>query len=325
MSQLLYLFYPWGILLQITAIIHFIRRRPDNYWLWIIIVGGGLGALVYILVEVIPDLGLLRGSFQGFPRRRRINELQALILDNPSAGNYEELADLYLQEKKYDVARQCYDKAISSRTDHADPFYRRALCAMEMGDFPAAVPDLERVMSFDPKYDYHRARGLLAHAYARTGQTDKARKIFAEVVQISARDIGGGIRRQYVALGHRAEIFRDVIRSRLRKERPEYRIPALVARQLLGRRLILEHVLLAALEADLHQDAVRPLVIRHALPPSCRSRTPTRSVACTCPEAQILCRCPVWEPQFQHGKLTCATAAATLTKRAAERLRSGRV
>jgi hypothetical protein len=185
MSQLLYLFYPWGILLQITAIIHFIRRRPDNYWLWIIIVGGGLGALVYILVEVIPDLGLLRGSFQGFPRRRRINELQALILDNPSAGNYEELADLYLQEKKYDVARQCYDKAISSRTDHADPFYRRALCAMEMGDFPAAVPDLERVMSFDPKYDYHRARGLLAHAYARTGQTDKARKIFAEVVQIS--------------------------------------------------------------------------------------------------------------------------------------------
>jgi hypothetical protein len=37
MSQLLYLFYPWGILLQITAIIHFIRRRPDTYWLWIIL------------------------------------------------------------------------------------------------------------------------------------------------------------------------------------------------------------------------------------------------------------------------------------------------
>src|SRR5919204_6090662 len=185
MSQLSYFFYPYGILLQITAIIHFIRRRPENYWLWIIILGGGLGALVYIFVEVIPDLGLLRGTFQGFPRRKRINELQALILDNPSAGNYEELADLYLQEKKYDVARQCYDKAISSRTDHADPFYRRALCALELGDFAAAVPDLERVMGFDPKYDYHRARGLLAHAYARTGETDKAQKIFSEVVQIS--------------------------------------------------------------------------------------------------------------------------------------------
>ena len=185
MSQLLYLFYPWGVLLQITAIIHFIRRRPDNYWLWIIIMGGGLGALVYIVVEVIPDLGLLRVTFQGFPRRRRINELQGLILDNPSAGNYEELADLYLQEKKYTQARECYDKAISSRTDHADPYYRRALCAIELGDFAAAVPDLEKVMSFDPKYDYHRARGLLAHVYARTGQAEKARKLFPDVVQIS--------------------------------------------------------------------------------------------------------------------------------------------
>jgi hypothetical protein len=144
-----------------------------------------LGALVYILVEVIPDLGLLRVTFQGFPRRRRITELQGIILDNPSAGNYEELADLYLQEKKYAQARECYDKAISSRTDHADPFYRRALSAMELGDFAAAVPDLERVMAFDSKYDYHRARGLLAHAYARTGQAEKARKLFPDVVQIS--------------------------------------------------------------------------------------------------------------------------------------------
>ena len=185
MSQLLYLFYPWGIFLQITAIIHFIRRRPDNYWLWIILMGGGLGALVYIVAEVIPDLGLLRGTFQGFPRRRRIQQVNALILDNPSAGNYEELADLYFQEKKYADARQCYDRAISSRTDHADPYYRRALCAIELGDFAAAVPDLERVMMFDPKYDYHRARGLLAHAYARTGQADKAQILFPEVVQIS--------------------------------------------------------------------------------------------------------------------------------------------
>jgi hypothetical protein len=185
MEYLIYAFYRYGILLQAIAIIHFIRRRPENYWLWIIIIGGGLGALVYIFAEVIPDLGLLRGTFQGFPRRRRIQELQGLILDNPSAGNYEELADLYLQEKNYAAARQCYDKAISARTDHADPFYRRALCAIEMGDFTAAVPDLERVMGFDSKYDYHRARGLLAHVYARTGQREKAQKLFPEVVQIS--------------------------------------------------------------------------------------------------------------------------------------------
>ena len=35
------LFYPWGFVLQALAILHFIRRRPENYWLWIILIGGG--------------------------------------------------------------------------------------------------------------------------------------------------------------------------------------------------------------------------------------------------------------------------------------------
>jgi hypothetical protein len=70
------IFYPYGIILQALAIFHFIRRRPDGYWMWIIIFGGGLGALVYIVVEVIPDAGLLRTGFKMFPRRRRIHELE---------------------------------------------------------------------------------------------------------------------------------------------------------------------------------------------------------------------------------------------------------
>ncbi len=88
----------WGFVLQAMAIIHFIRRRPDTYWLFIILFRGWLGALVYIVAEVIPDAGLLRTNFQVFPRRRRIRELERAILDNPSAGNYEELGLLYLDD-----------------------------------------------------------------------------------------------------------------------------------------------------------------------------------------------------------------------------------
>ncbi len=185
MGSLLYLFYPWGIILQALAIVHFIRRRPDTYWLWIILFGGGLGALVYIVAEALPDAGLLRQSFKVFPRRKRIRELESAILDNPSAGNYEELADLYMEDGAFARARQCYDKAISSRTDSPDPFYRRAVCAIEMGDFAAAVPGLERVVAKDAKYDFHRAAGLLAHAYANTGQPEKAEPLFQQVTKIS--------------------------------------------------------------------------------------------------------------------------------------------
>jgi hypothetical protein len=183
-SLLFFAFSWWAILLRVVAIIHFIRRRPDFFWLWIILIHW-LGALVYIAVEVIPDAGLMRQSFKVFPRRKRIHELEAAILDNPSAGNYEELADLYLEEGKFARARQGYDKAISARTDSPDPFYRRGITEIEMGDFAAAIPDLERVVSKDPKYDFQRAAALLAHAYANTGQPAKAETLFQEVTKVS--------------------------------------------------------------------------------------------------------------------------------------------
>jgi hypothetical protein len=179
------LYNPWSFMIVALAIIHFIRRRPDTYWLYIILFLGPLGAGIYLVVEAIPDLGLLRQSFKVFPRRRRIRELEAAVLDNPSAGNYEELADLYMEEGNFSKARNCYDKAISSRTDSPDPFYRRGVCEIELGDFAAAVPDLERVVQKDPGYDFHRAKGLLAHAYANAGQQAKGEELFRQATVIS--------------------------------------------------------------------------------------------------------------------------------------------
>jgi hypothetical protein len=185
MGSLLFFFGGWGFILQAVAIVHFIRRRPDTYWLFIILFLGWIGALVYIVAEVIPDAGLLRSSVQVFPRRRRIRELERAILDNPSAGNYEELGLLYLDDGDFARARACYDKAISSRSDSFDPFYRRGIAEIELGDFAAAVPDLERAVNADPDYDFHRAKGLLAHAYAQTGQIEKAEALFQQTMKIS--------------------------------------------------------------------------------------------------------------------------------------------
>jgi len=141
-------YFNWGILLQIACVIHFIRRRPNTYWLWIILMFGPLGSLAYILVEVIPDAGLLRGTLQVFPRRRRIRELQRIIIDNPSSGNLEELADLYLEDGKPAQARELYDRAITPRTASIDPYYRRGLAALALDDLQSALGDFSRVVTF---------------------------------------------------------------------------------------------------------------------------------------------------------------------------------
>src|SRR6202167_3369 len=127
MGSLFFFLHGWGFILKGVAIVHFIRRRPDTYWIFIILFLGWVGAVIYIAAEVIPDASLLSTSFQVFPRRRRIHELERAILDNPSAGNYEELGLLYLDDGDFSRARAAYDKAIASRSDSPDAFYRRGV------------------------------------------------------------------------------------------------------------------------------------------------------------------------------------------------------
>src|SRR5271157_685390 len=130
MGYLFLFLHGWGFLLQAIAIVHFIRRRPDTYWIFIILFLGPLGAIIYLFVEAPPDIGLLGQSFKVFPRRKRIHELEAAIRDNPSAGNYEELGHLYMDDGKLQLARAAFDRAIAARADTLDPFYRRGVCAI---------------------------------------------------------------------------------------------------------------------------------------------------------------------------------------------------
>src|SRR4029453_1850856 len=177
--------YPWGVILQALAVVHFIRRRPETVWMYVILFLGPPGALIYILIEVVPDLGLLRGVYDAFGRRKRISQLEAVVLENPSAGSYKELGNLYLEEEKFARARECYDKAISPRTNHHDPIYRRGVAAIHLKDFAAAIADLEHVTSREPRYDSYRAIALLAHAYANTGRTQEAETLFRQATEMS--------------------------------------------------------------------------------------------------------------------------------------------
>ncbi len=86
-----------------------------------------------------------------------------------------------MDDGKLQLARAAFDRAIAARADTLDPFYRRGVCAIQLGDAAAALPDLERVVSKESDYDFQRAAGLLAHAYALTGQNEKAEALFRQV------------------------------------------------------------------------------------------------------------------------------------------------
>lgn len=183
--MLTHLFYPWGLLLQAAALIHFIRRRPDTYWLYIIVFLGPIGALIYLFAEVLPDVGLLNDSFKGISRGKRIKTLELAIRDNPSAGNFEELGELLMENGQLQAARTAFNRAIAARSNTLETYYHRGVCAVLLGDAAAALPDLEMVIAKEPNHDFNRAPALLAQAYALTGQKEKAEALFRKVTVTS--------------------------------------------------------------------------------------------------------------------------------------------
>lgn len=173
-----------GLLLMGLALIHYFRRQPAGYWFFVIVFLGPLGAAIYLAIEALPEMAD-PGAFRFLQRNRRITEVRSDISQNPSAGNYEELGQLLLDKGKYTEARACFDRALGQRTDSLDPYYRRGLAEIELGDFAAAQPDLEKVVTKEYGYDFLRAAGLLAYADFKTGNLERAERLFKDVLRTS--------------------------------------------------------------------------------------------------------------------------------------------
>jgi hypothetical protein len=210
--------------LQVLAIVHCARRGRERWWIFIILIGGLIGTLAYFLLEALPDWEGVKHSFAGPARSRRITELRAFVCVNPSAGNYEELGELLVQQKKWSEARAAFDRAIAARSDLADTFYWRGVSAFEMGDDAAAIPDFQHVVGIDPKYAYSRAQCLLARALARSGRTAEAMTAFDRLVESSSASESQVSAAEFYAANGRAVMARELVETVLtrRATMPSY-------------------------------------------------------------------------------------------------------
>lgn len=235
--------FGYGFLFQVAAVIHWSRKRPEAFWLWIIIIGGIIGALAYFLIEGLPDFRNVQRTLRGPSRRKRIHVLRGLVMQNPSAGNYEELGELLLDDRRYREAREAFDRALSVRTDSIDPFYRRGIAEFELREDEAAVTDLRRVTGADWKYDFSRAASLLGQSLARLGRNEEAMAVFERIAQsatgaeplVSAAQFFADHGRQAEALEIAREIaMRDATMPHYqkRRDRPWLRQAKAIARSL---------------------------------------------------------------------------------------------
>lgn len=211
-SILPYLF-GYGFILQLIAIVHCVTQGRNRYWVWLLLIGGVLAVAAYVILECLPGWTEVKHRVGGPARRRRIAMLRGIVRENPSAGNYEELGELLVQQKKWSEARDAFDRAIASRADLLDPFYWRGVAAFEMGDDQAAIRDLQYVVEREPKYAYSRARCLLAQALARAGRTDEAMAAFDRLTESSTATESLVAAAEFYAGHGRADTARELVET----------------------------------------------------------------------------------------------------------------
>ena len=216
--------FGYGFIFQLIAIVHCAKQGRNRFWIWLLIFGGMLAVMAYVIVECLPDWSEMKRRFTGPARRKRIAMLRAIILDNPSAGNYEQLGELLVQPKTWREAYDAFDRAIASRSDLLDTFYWRGVSAFELGDDAAAIRDLQYVVEREPKYDYSRARCQLARTLARAGRTGEAMTIFDRLVESSTASESLVQAAQFYAANGRGGTARELVESILarRQTMPAY-------------------------------------------------------------------------------------------------------
>lgn len=175
-------YWSLSLVFQLLMLVHFFRRRPEWYWFFVILLLDVLGAAIYFIVEVVPDLRIKPPVIRRFERKRRQRWLEGITVDSPSQEALTELAEIYATEGKHAEAINLFSRALQLDPEDSESLYGRGCSYLEINHIESAIGDLERVVQKDPSYGFYDAHLSLADAYEIAERTDEALKSYEAIL-----------------------------------------------------------------------------------------------------------------------------------------------
>lgn len=166
----------------VAALVDYFRRRPDWYWLPVIIFFGPLGPVIYLVVVVLPASGVEEAVSMSFRERRRKGELERLAASEPLPGRLAELGELYFKEGDHAKAITALNHAIEEGIDHDEARYYLGRSYEGAGQPEEAIRHLVKVVRKDPKYKFGEALLALGRVCEASGQTKDAEAAYRQVL-----------------------------------------------------------------------------------------------------------------------------------------------
>jgi len=168
--------------LQIWMIVDCLRTGNEPYWIWVILVLGPIGVLIYFFVCKYGTSRVERSFFKRRAQQRQIEELQAKIHHLDKAYHYAELGDVYREQQKWPLAQRAYRAAIER---DPDMFEARAYlgCVLLAQNQPEeAWKLLEPAFQQKPGFKSGELLWQCARCQAARGQFPQARQLYEQLL-----------------------------------------------------------------------------------------------------------------------------------------------
>jgi tetratricopeptide (TPR) repeat protein len=164
-----------------------IQRREHFIWIIIMIILFPVGAVAYFFVVKNRTGSKTSEGSAPIPLRKEVEteetlQLKELIEKFQKAYHYEKLGQVYVEQKKYDMAIPQFEEAIQRDPEMLEARYGLAKCYHGLANYEEGAIALEKLTNLDKKYDYGNAIFGLAECYRLSGNEEKALETYGEVI-----------------------------------------------------------------------------------------------------------------------------------------------
>jgi hypothetical protein len=220
--------------LIVICVVHAVKRGNVFPWIYIIIFLPAIGSLIYIGMEIIPELmrsrsarNLASGAKAVADPNRSFREAQRNAELSGSVDARRRLADEHIKRGEYGEAVALYKSMLVGQfAEDTTLLHGYARAQFASGDAAGAQATLDELQRVDPKFSSADAHLLYARALEKQGKNGEAIEEYKRLVRYFS---GEEARARYAALlektgAHESarEVYDEIVRS-LENAAPRYR------------------------------------------------------------------------------------------------------
>jgi hypothetical protein len=174
-----------SFLLWLFCVIDTLRRQQSYLWILLLIFLPPLGTILYLVNFYILEWAGWRRMDTLWKEYSRRKELEREIQVNDIPGHRMELAQIYLNEDRYEDCLRTLKPALDEDPENLRSQFIAGKALVELGRPREAIAHLEYVIEQEPQYDFGEALLVLAVAYEHTGAPDRALEVYRKVLEKS--------------------------------------------------------------------------------------------------------------------------------------------